>query len=91
MVSSGQPTDRLWDITPQQVTANMNLSADVGNHEIKLGFTFERYSQSSFAYSPTNFWTQMYQLTNSHIIQLAVDSTAIITTGDTSYFGFNGP
>jgi outer membrane receptor protein involved in Fe transport len=60
-----------------QVTANMNLSADVGNHEIKLGFTFEKYSQSSFSYAPTTFWQQMYQLTNSHIIQLNLNDSMV--------------
>ena len=69
----------------QQVTANMNFSADIGNHEIKLGFTFERYSQSSYSYSPINFWTQMSQLTNFHIKQL--DSIGSVTTGDTTLFG----
>jgi len=66
--------------TTQQVTANMNLSADVGNHEIKLGFTFERYSQRSYAYAPTEFWDQMYQLTNAHIVQLDLNNP-IVTTG----------
>lgn len=70
----------------QQVTANMNFSADIGNHEIKLGFTFERYSQSSYSYAPTTFWTQMSQLTNSHIIQLDL-ANPIITTGDTTVDG----
>jgi outer membrane receptor protein involved in Fe transport len=65
----------------QQVTANMNFSADIGNHEIKLGFTFERYSQSSYSYAPINFWTQMTQLTNSHIIQLDL-ANPIVTTGE---------
>jgi outer membrane receptor protein involved in Fe transport len=65
----------------QQVTANMNFSADIGNHEIKLGFTFERYSQSSYSYAPITFWTQMYQLTNSHIIQLDL-SDPTVTTGE---------
>lgn len=64
-----------------QVTANMNLSADVGDHEIKLGFTFERYSQSSYAYAPISFWSQMTQLTNSHIIQLDT-SKRTVTTGE---------
>ena len=64
-----------------QVTANMNLSADVGDHEIKLGFTFERYSQSSYAYAPITFWSQMTQLTNSHIIQLDT-SKSTVTTGE---------
>jgi len=61
----------------QQVTATMNLSADVGNHEIKLGFTFERYSSSSYSYAPITFWTQMLQLTNSHIIQLDLNNPII--------------
>jgi outer membrane receptor protein involved in Fe transport len=61
-----------------QITANMNLSADVGNHELKLGFTFERYSQSSYSYAPTAFWGQMALLTNSHIKQL--DKSAATTT-----------
>ncbi len=72
----------------QQVTANMNLSADVGNHEIKLGFTFERYSQSNYAYAPISFWSQMAQLANAHIIQLDLDNPIIndgelIAQGDT--------
>jgi outer membrane receptor protein involved in Fe transport len=67
--------------TTSQITANMNLSADVGNHEIKLGFTFERYSQSNYAYAPTTFWTQMTQLANSHIIQLDLENPSIINTG----------
>jgi outer membrane receptor protein involved in Fe transport len=65
----------------QQITANMNFSADIGNHEIKLGFTFERYSQSSYSYAPITFWSQMYQLTNSHIIQLDL-SDPTVTTGE---------
>jgi len=65
----------------QQVTANMNFSADIGNHEIKLGFTFERYSQSSYSYAPITFWSQMYQLTNSHIIQLDL-ANPIVTSGE---------
>jgi len=69
----------------QQITANMNLSADVGNHEIKLGFTFEKYSSSGYSYAPTAFWSQMYQLTNSHIIQLNLDSLKI--SGPTELFG----
>lgn len=67
--------------TTKQITANMNLSADVGDHEIKLGFTFERYSQSSYAYAPISFWTQMSQLTNSHIIQLDLNNP-MVTTGE---------
>lgn len=76
--------------TTKQVTANMNLSADVGNHEIKVGFTFERYSQRSYSYAPINFWTQMYQLTNSHIIQLDLNNPMVtqeeiyLQTGDTA-------
>ncbi len=60
-----------------QVTANMNLSADVGNHEIKLGFTFERYSQSNFSYAPTTFWQQMSQLTNFHIKELNLNDSMV--------------
>jgi outer membrane receptor protein involved in Fe transport len=58
----------------RQVTATLNLSADVGNHELKLGFTFERYTASSYSYAPTAFWPLMYQLANSHIIQLDLNN-----------------
>jgi len=61
----------------RQVTANMNFSADVGNHEIKLGFTFEQYKASSFSYNPVAFWSQMTQLTNSHIIQLNLNDSIV--------------
>jgi len=54
----------------KQVTASLHLSGDVGNHEIKLGFMFERFTASSYTYNPTAFWPIMYQLANSHIAQL---------------------
>jgi outer membrane receptor protein involved in Fe transport len=58
----------------RQVTATLNLSADVGNHELKLGFTFERYTARSYSYAPAAFWPIMYQLANSHIIQLDLNN-----------------
>ena len=65
----------------QQITANMNFSADVGNHEIKLGFNFERVSTGSYNYAPITFWTQMYQLANSHIIELNTNDPMVTELG----------
>ncbi|HNX44040.1 MAG TPA: TonB-dependent receptor [Bacteroidales bacterium] len=72
-----------------QVTLNFSSSADVGNHEIKLGFVFEQSKSSSYSYAPINFWTLMYQLANSHITQLDMsDPTTVYHEGgfDTTYY-----
>jgi len=76
--------------TTSQITANLNLSADVGKNEIKLGFTFERLSQSSYSYAPQQFWSQMYQLTNSHIVQLDLNKPTT-STGDITLNGVTYP
>ncbi len=64
----------------KQITANLNISGDVGNHELKVGFSFERFTASSYSYAPANFWPIMYQLANSHIIQLDLNNPINYTT-----------
>ncbi len=66
----------------KQVSFNINSSADIGNHEIKLGFIFEQYKSSSYSYAPTAFWPIMYQLTNAHIQQLDLDNPQVKEGGE---------
>jgi outer membrane receptor protein involved in Fe transport len=77
--SPGAPQAGFSIFDQKQFTATLNLSGDIGNHEIKMGFTFEKFTSSSYGYAPTAFWPIMTQLTNFHIIQLA-DTTAMTYT-----------
>lgn len=79
----GQPQSGYNIADQKQITATLNLSGDVGNHELKLGFTFEKFTSSSYGYAPTAFWPVMYQLANSHIIQLDLNNP-------TTYMGNDG-
>lgn len=58
-----------------QISANLNISGDLGDHELKFGYIFEKSAQSNYGYSPISFWTLMYQYTNAHIAEL--DDTPI--------------
>lgn len=78
----------------KQVSFNINSSADIGNHEIKLGFIFEQYRSSSYSYTPASaslnsFWPIMYQLTNAHIQQLDFSNPTTVMYDDafdTTYY-----
>ncbi len=72
--SPGSPQAGYGVVDQQQATATLNIAGDVGNHELKLGFTFERYSSRGYNLNPTAFWTNMYQLANSHIAQLDLNN-----------------
>lgn len=53
-----------------QVGINAAFSADVGNHEIKLGFQYEQRVTRGYNYGATALWPLMRGLTNFHIMEL---------------------
>ena len=53
-----------------QIGANASLSLAVKNHDIKLGYIFEKRSSRAFSISPAGLWTLMRTSANSHIAEL---------------------
>lgn len=53
-----------------QIGINVAFSADVGNHELKLGFQYEQRSENSYNYAAVGLWPLMRGLTNFHILEL---------------------
>lgn len=57
-----------------QIGINANGSADIKNHAIQFGIQYEQRIDRYYGYTPTNLWTLMRQLINSHIEQLDLDN-----------------
>jgi outer membrane receptor protein involved in Fe transport len=54
-----------------QYNIDANGSADIGNHAIQIGISYEQIKTSYYGYSnPAGLWSLMRQLTNKHIEQL---------------------
>lgn len=53
-----------------QLRVSANAAADLGGHEISLGFEFEQRSDSYFSVSAYPLWTLARSLTNSHIEEI---------------------
>jgi hypothetical protein len=73
-----------------QLGVNFNVSADIGNHAIAFGLSYEQRSDRDYSTVPTELWGLMRQLTNSHIAQLdKTNPHAVFVDGvfqDTIYY-----
>jgi len=47
-----------------------NFSADIKNHAVQVGFEYEQRTERNYQLLPIGLWTQMRQITNSHIQDL---------------------
>ncbi|MEA3504394.1 MAG: TonB-dependent receptor, partial [Bacteroidota bacterium] len=61
-----------------QLGINFNVSADVGNHELKFGLMYEQKSERYYAYKAASMWQLMRDLTNSHIQQLDLTDPELV-------------
>lgn len=57
-----------------QATFNALASANIGNHELQIGFEYNQQATSQYAVNTPGLWTLMYDLTNFHIQQLDVEN-----------------
>src|SRR5574344_663599 len=62
----------------QQIGANASLSMAIKDHDIKLGYVFEKRTARGFSISPVNLWTLMRASANAHITQLDEDNPYIV-------------
>lgn len=61
-----------------QIGATASLSLGIKNHDIKLGYIFEKQTSRSFSVAPYGLWTRMRELTNSHISELDLNNPILI-------------
>ena len=66
-----------------QIGANSSLSLSVKNHDIKLGYQFEKRTSRAFSVAPVGLWTLMRSNVNSHISELDLDNPYILPGTDT--------
>lgn len=65
-----------------QIGANASLSITIKDHDLKLGYIFEKRTSRSFGASPYSLWTLMRSSANYHISQLDEENPYFIG-GDT--------
>ena len=61
-----------------QIGANANLSLGIKNHDIKLGYIFEKRTSRSFSVAPYTLWTRMRDLANAHISELDLENPILV-------------
>ena len=69
------------------IVAKVSLSMNIGNHDLKLGYDFDRHADRAFGVSPYALWTLMRTKQNSHAMELAnKDPMDYVRVGDTFIF-----
>lgn len=69
-----------------QIGANASLSLSVKNHDIKLGYQFEKRTSRAFSVAPVGLWTLMRSSVNSHISELDLNNPYLVPGTDTVLF-----
>ena len=69
----GMPTTGYSKGEQTSIGAKANLSMNLANHEIKLGYEFDRVSARGWSVSPYTLWTLMRQSANKHISDLDLE------------------
>jgi len=69
----GTPYNGYQVYNQAQYNIDANGSADIGNHALQLGISYEQMKNSYYGYSPVELWGLMRQLTNKHINELDKD------------------
>ncbi|MEZ5081899.1 MAG: hypothetical protein R2750_00340 [Bacteroidales bacterium] len=60
-----------------QMSFNASAAADIGNHELKIGFIYEQRSERGYSYNSSRLWTIMRGYTNNQIRELDLDNPII--------------
>lgn len=71
--------------TTQSIGAKASLSMSLGNHEVKLGFEFEKLTSRSWSVAPYSLWTLMRAKQNSHMLQLDVNNPIYLSEDTITY------
>ena len=68
-----------------QIGANASLSLTIKDHDIKLGYIFEKRAARYFGVAPYGLWTLMRSSANFHISQLDTDHPYMISEDTVMY------
>ena len=68
-----------------QIGANASLSLTIKDHDIKLGYIFEKRASRYFGVSPYGLWTLMRSSANYHISELDKDHPYLVGTDTVMY------
>ena len=69
-----------------QISANLAAAMDVGNHEIKFGFQFEKRRSSGYSYGATGLWDLMRRKVNNQIRELDLNHPYYSAYNDTVFY-----
>jgi len=72
-----------------QFSVSTSFSADIKNHAIQVGFSFEQRSESGYELNPLELWTTMRQLANAHLTQLDLANPQEVSYGTYNAFLYN--
>lgn len=61
---------------------NAKASANIGKHEIEIGFQFDKYNTSYYGLNARKLWTVMYNSANAHISQLDYNNPRFTVSGN---------
>ena len=61
-----------------QLGAKASLSLNIDNHELKLGYEFEKLTSRGFGLAPVALWTLMRQSANAHINELDLNNPIFV-------------
>jgi hypothetical protein len=64
-------------------------SANIGKHELEIGYQFDRYSSSYYGLDAASLWTIMRNSANAHITQLDLNNPIVRYDGSYTYVDYN--
>ena len=68
-----------------QLGAKASISMNIQDHELKLGYEFEKLTSRAWGISPVTLWTLMRQKANSHISELDIDNPIFVGSDTIRY------
>lgn len=88
----GQVFDQYYKFENEQFRISALGSADIKDHEIQLGFEFEKRTSREYNIKPGDLWGLARRWANNHILELDLTNPieGYIRNADGSYFRENG-
>ena len=64
--------------TSSQLSVNASFAADLGNHEVQLGFQYQQRSSSAYGYDGAGMWGLMRGSTNQQLLELDLNNPQLV-------------
>ncbi|NBV13308.1 MAG: hypothetical protein EBS07_04465 [Sphingobacteriia bacterium] len=79
--AQGSRTGGFSKVHEQMFRLTGQTTAEIGGHNIKLGFEFDQRFDRFYSLNAGNLWTYMRQLANRHLSQLDTANPILVTSG----------